>query len=863
MQYSDFFIQINRYLAEHCRSLEAEWNDWRTFREHIEKIPGLTVLAQNPFMLKLLTSTLPRLLTTHGAKRKIEAVDVYMTFTELWFEREMWKQLIQHSGIHPSEDRVRRYRAIAQHISQTLFAAGASSINTGELHLEQHDRQLLTGIPIQQHNGTMAFIHKSVQEFFTACAWISSLRSTSSLAQQLFGRRLASSEAGLLKFLAQMYNYEDHHEPLVNLVLASRETDDTQESRSTAAANAITVLNSVRFSFSGIDLAGVNIKGAILDNAMLHRTNLSNANLTNVSMKEVWAEGANISRAILLHTWFGRDADIVLSGECCGVAIRHGVLLALTTSGAIHSHVSRMPAYISVTTVLWTCFTIYDDVLFAGTSEGTICAWNISNKCLTVRPARVHEGKVQCITVFKGNVITGGADKTVCVWNIKSRITVRRLRGHSLKVLCVLAIPGRIISGGADGAIRVWSLTKGEVITSLFAGESVWCLAYFGKIICGTGDRIQVWDATTYKQIGEALQGHEAVVTSVVCFDGKIISGSADGTVRVWDISTGKQMGDLMAIHNPVVSLAVWDRKVYVGCKSDKVQVWEVAPKPLLQVDESLQGFTDSVNAVAVVGDTIAIAGGDATIQVLDAVTPRQLISPLVGHALTVKCVVIYDSYLLSTGGGQLIKWDISTSELKFRVSTGHVEFLEVFDGRVIAAGWTGMRVYDVESGRAYTVTKKPVLIMGVDAELGYAALYTRGKLELFDISTRRWLGALNVNSGVKCVQCAKGYIIIGIGFSPDIQIWDYQHKIHIATLHGHTQNVTKLATHGRKFASSDAHSVRVWDLVSFECLCVVEVVEDITAMAVGARWLAVATVSGELRKHPKRGVRWWKISGI
>jgi WD40 repeat protein len=617
-------------------------------------------------------------------------VDVYRAFTELWFEREMWKQLIQHAGIHPSENRVQRYRALAQQISQYLFAA-ATSIPEAKIQLSLYDRPLVSGLPIHQNLGNIAFIHKSVQDFFTACNWIIALESQQSSAQDFFGVRLASSEAGLLKFLAQMYDYHDHHVALINVVLASR-TSDSQSTRSVAAANAITILNYARFSFSGMDLSGINIKGAVLDNALLDKTNLSTANLTNVSMREVWAPGADFSNATLSNVWFGREADIILKGECCGVVSGHNGFVTMTLDGDIYTlnNTSRIP----VTVEQWTCFTVYDDTLFAGTSKGTIYADDLTRNSIVIRSKRIHQGTVQCITVFAGMIFTGSSDSTICVWDISSGGVVKQLvNGHTNGVLCIKALSGRIISGDGNGTLCMWNVATGKQIISLHAGGGVRCLEFFeGKIVSGTDDaQIRIWDIATFKQVGDTLQGHKESVTTLACFDGKIISGSADGTVHIWDFSTGKQVGDPLAIHIPVVSIVVWERKVYVGCKRNRVQVWDISSKPQLQADDSLKGFTERINSVAMIlhrregmeneRENIAIAvAGDREIQLLDAVTPRQLMNPLMGsrHGGTAITLCSYNSELVSTGGGALIKWDITTGKKRQILDIGHTMFLEV-----------------------------------------------------------------------------------------------------------------------------------------------------------------------------------------
>jgi hypothetical protein len=176
---------------------EAEWSDWKTFYYHINTMPGLSTLAKTPFVLKLLTHTLPRLLVHNiSSIYKIQLVDVYIAFTTTWFEREMWKILTHSAGIPPDQHRILQYSHTAQFIAQLMFANNTTTLQISALPVAV--RSLLHGLPLVQHQDSINFVHKSVQEFFIASEWISALASTS-LAQAKFGAQLVLSDE-LIKF---------------------------------------------------------------------------------------------------------------------------------------------------------------------------------------------------------------------------------------------------------------------------------------------------------------------------------------------------------------------------------------------------------------------------------------------------------------------------------------------------------------------------------------------------------------------------------------------------------------------------------------------------------------------------------------
>jgi WD40 repeat protein len=451
-------------------------------------------------MLKLLTLSLPRLIVKADLARQVKNVDVYQAFTDMWFEREMWKQLIQHQGIPPSENRVARYHSTAQQLSQIMFARDITTIPSAQFHLP-----LLGGLPILQQQGNLSFIHKSIQEFFTACCWIESLSSTS-LALTRFGARLASSETGLLKFVAQMYDYTKHHTALLELVLASRKSNNQQYTTCTAAANAITILNSTRFIFSGIDLSGINIIGAILDGAIMHKTNLSHANLTDVSLRQACLDRANLSGASLLRVWFDHRSEITLPGVCCGMAATQGGFVTVTVNAYICEHTGRATRISTAETV---SVAAAGSFVCVGTADGTIILWDLLTATPVFPPIKLLRGVVHCVAMSNSHIVSGGQDHSVCVCTCADGKLVRVLTGHQRKVTAIALYKQTIISGSADYTLRFWDLETGEALIVMETSHTIQCMvSYEGMLFTGAGNgTVQVWDISTGTTI-KIFKGH-------------------------------------------------------------------------------------------------------------------------------------------------------------------------------------------------------------------------------------------------------------------------------------------------------------------------------------------------------------------
>ena len=61
------------------------------------------------------------------------------------------------------------------------------------------------------------------------------------------------------------------------------------------------------------------------------------------------------------------------------------------------------------------------------------------------------------------------------------------------------------------------------------------------KLVSGSADEtVRIWDVTTGEPIGSPLAGHTGSVTQVEFIDADtVVSSSNDGTTRAWDVATG------------------------------------------------------------------------------------------------------------------------------------------------------------------------------------------------------------------------------------------------------------------------------------------------------------------------------------
>ena len=112
---------------------------------------------------------------------------------------------------------------------------------------------------------------------------------------------------------------------------------------------------------------------------------------------------------------------------------------------------------------------------------------------------------------------------------------------------------------------------------------------------------------------GRRLQGHTMGVTAVAACEGRICSGSRDGTVRIWNGASLEEERTLRMEGVSVFSLAVWGERVIGGYGDGRLRVWSLATGECEQV---LQGHTGAVFALAVQGPWLVSGSWDRSIRV-------------------------------------------------------------------------------------------------------------------------------------------------------------------------------------------------------------------------------------------------------
>jgi len=438
--------------------------------------------------------------------------------------------------------------------------------------------------------------------------------------------------------------------------------------------------------------------------------------------------------------------------------------------------------------------------------------------------------------------------------------TISRFTGHEDDVYAVAFSPDGELAASGDnsGILLVWDVESNEEL-QIFAGHNDRINAVdfnptaelLVSASCGERDNtanndcisgeIILWNVETGEEV-RRLEGHTDDVTTVT-FDttgNRILSGSADRTMRLWDVETGEQIGIYrrhlgkvvdVAFHplapDLAVSLAIdtpptlWD--LDTGREVIRYYEHDVRYEPNL-----------SVGSVAFSPDGSQILGSyGIPMRIWDTVT-GELIREFLGHGSYINSVAysVDGQIALSSAWREnsFRVWDTDNG-IELRRFEGHGGVIRAItisdDGRYALSGSDDntVRVWDLANGAE-------VLSLPGHTDNIFATIYSP--------------------------YMENGYIVASAGLDELIRIWDVETRQQIARLDGHTDDVWTLAysPDGSLLVSGgEDNTARIWDVDTYEQIGVLEVHNNwVTTVAISPDGQEVLTGSNDTK------IRLWDI---
>ncbi|MBI2945737.1 MAG: HEAT repeat domain-containing protein [Candidatus Wallbacteria bacterium] len=347
-----------------------------------------------------------------------------------------------------------------------------------------------------------------------------------------------------------------------------------------------------------------------------------------------------------------------------------------------------------------------------------------------------------------------------------------------------------------------------------------------GRVISGSEDgSLVVWDLETGRQRA-ILTGHEKFVTTVVVTaGGQVVSASGDRTVRIWNLETGRELATLRGHEDAVTSLLLTgDGRVVSGSADRTVWVWDLETGCELA---TLVGHTDAVTALARTAPGHIVSGSaDNTLKLWDAKRGREL-ATLEGHTAPVTALVpTQDSRLVSASADHtLIVWDLGTDNPIGKLSghKGPVTAVALTqDGRVVSASADrSLKVWELKTARELASLeghRAEVLALALTGDGQAISASADRTLKVWELSTGRELASLEGHARrVTAVAVTDDGRAVSSSQDKLLKVWNLRMESALATVRGHVGEVRALAVtgDGRAVSASADKTLRVWHVTN------------------------------------------------
>jgi WD40 repeat protein len=234
---------------------------------------------------------------------------------------------------------------------------------------------------------------------------------------------------------------------------------------------------------------------------------------------------------------------------------------------------------------------------FASTSRNDVLVWDLESQKILVRAYPGHGDlvRVAALSPDGKTLFTGGDDTDVRFWDVDSgKPAAKPKKGKDYCRWAVWSPDGKSVAAAHfektdarhPGVLRLWDSKIGEPIWESKPHSMMITSVAFStdgkRLVTGSADKtIRILDSSNGKELA-VLKGHTTGVASVVFTpDGKRVvsaGGGDDRTVRVWDVSTKKQLWCLEGHDEDLYDVSVTpDGKHILSCSKDmSVRLWSM-----------------------------------------------------------------------------------------------------------------------------------------------------------------------------------------------------------------------------------------------------------------------------------------------
>jgi WD40 repeat protein len=356
-----------------------------------------------------------------------------------------------------------------------------------------------------------------------------------------------------------------------------------------------------------------------------------------------------------------------------------------------------------------------------------------------------------------------------CQWEAATGKLLGRWQGEDQLVDYFLFSPdGKVLATmDLDGNTFLWDVSMGKRMRRIGPEKAFVHPRAFsadGKLLATDKERnVDIYDVATAEKVA-SCRGHHRPVTSV-CFraDGKrLLSGSADGTLRLWDPTAGKPLqaeaGHIRDVR--AVEFSPDGRTLASAGQDGTVRLWDVGVGRPLCVRSDDEGDVTSMS-FAPDGKRLVSTGGNVSMVRVWTVTRERQLCPAWTHLDQVaQAVFSPDGKTVATatrapaGEGKVCLWEAASGKLVRQWEANPKETKAIgysADGKTLATAGPedGVRIWEVATGRelqAWPEEARFYRIVASPDGRSWASAQEHGIVYLWDTASGKRLRRLSGN---------------------------------------------------------------------------------------------------------------------
>ncbi|TQD80574.1 hypothetical protein C1H46_033878 [Malus baccata] len=187
-----------------------------------------------------------------------------------------------------------------------------------------------------------------------------------------------------------------------------------------------------------------------------------------------------------------------------------------------------------------------NDLLFAGTQDGSILAWKFNAVTNCFEPAaslRGHTLAVVSLVVGANRLYSGSMDHSIRVWSLETLQCIQTLMEHTEVVMSVLCWDQFLLSCSLDRQLKVWVATQSGNLEATYThteehGLITLCGMHDSEakpvLLCACNDNtVRIYDLPSFSERGKIFSKQE-IRSIQVGPGGLFFTGDGTGQVKVW-----------------------------------------------------------------------------------------------------------------------------------------------------------------------------------------------------------------------------------------------------------------------------------------------------------------------------------------